>query len=31
VIDSTWPLAEAGAALDRLESGDQFGKLVLQV
>lgn len=31
VIDSTWPLAEAGAALDRLESGEQFGKIVLEI
>ena len=31
VIDSTWPLSEADAALDRLESGEQFGKIVLEV
>jgi NADPH:quinone reductase-like Zn-dependent oxidoreductase len=31
VIDSTWPLSDAGAALDRLESGEQFGKIVLEV
>ena len=29
VLDSVRPLAEAGAALDRLESGEHFGKLVL--
>lgn len=31
VIDSTWPLAEAGTALDRLENGEQFGKIVLEI
>ena len=31
VIDSTWPLSEADAALDRLEQGEQFGKIVLEV
>ena len=31
VIDSTWPLSEAEAALDRLETGEQFGKIVLEV
>ena len=30
VIDSTWPLDDADAALDRLESGEQFGKIVLE-
>jgi NADPH:quinone reductase-like Zn-dependent oxidoreductase len=30
VLDSTWPLAKAEAALDRLESGEQFGKIVLE-
>ena len=29
VLDSVHPLAEAGAALDRLEEGGHFGKLVL--
>lgn len=29
VLDSVHPLAEAGAALDRLEAGGHFGKLVL--
>ena len=31
VLDSVRPLAEAEAALDRLESGEHFGKLVLSV
>ena len=31
VLDSVRPLAEAGAALDRLASGAHFGKLVLRV
>jgi NADPH:quinone reductase-like Zn-dependent oxidoreductase len=31
VIDSTWPLDEAERALDRLEGGEQFGKIVLSV
>ena len=31
VIDSTFPLAEAGAAHARMESGDHVGKIVLQV
>lgn len=29
VVDRVYPLAEAGAALARLESGEQFGKIVL--
>ncbi len=31
VIDSTYPLAQVHAALDRLESGEQFGKVALQI
>lgn len=31
VLDSVRPLAEAGAALDRLEAGEHFGKLVLEL
>jgi len=31
VLDSVRPLEEAGAALERLESGDHFGKLALAV
>ena len=31
VIDSTRPLAEAAAAHERMESGGQFGKLVLAI
>jgi zinc-binding alcohol dehydrogenase/oxidoreductase len=31
VVDSVRPLAEAEAALTRLESGEHFGKLVLQI
>ena len=30
-IDSTFPLAEAARAHERLESGDQFGKVVLSI
>jgi len=30
-IDSTYPLAEAATAHERLESGAQFGKIVLQI
>ena len=30
VVDSVRPLAEAGAALERLASGEHFGKLVLE-
>lgn len=29
VVDTAYPLAEAGSALDRMESGSHFGKLVL--
>jgi NADPH:quinone reductase-like Zn-dependent oxidoreductase len=31
MIDRTFPLTEARAALERLESGDHFGKIVLEV
>ena len=31
VLDSVRPLAEAEAALDRLASGEHFGKLVLEI
>jgi zinc-binding alcohol dehydrogenase/oxidoreductase len=31
VLDSVRPLAEAEAALDRMESGEHFGKLVLSI
>jgi putative PIG3 family NAD(P)H quinone oxidoreductase len=31
VIDSTFPLEQAGAAHERMESGDHVGKIVLQV
>jgi NADPH:quinone reductase-like Zn-dependent oxidoreductase len=31
VIDSVYPLAEARAAHERMESGDHFGKLVLRI
>ncbi len=31
VIDSTRPLADAEAALARMESGEHFGKLVLTI
>jgi NADPH:quinone reductase-like Zn-dependent oxidoreductase len=31
VVDSVHPLVEAGAALDRMESGQHFGKLVLEI
>jgi NADPH:quinone reductase-like Zn-dependent oxidoreductase len=31
VIDRVYPLAEAGAALARLERAEQFGKIVLRV
>ena len=30
-VDSVYPLAEAGAAHERLESGEQFGKVVLRI
>jgi zinc-binding alcohol dehydrogenase/oxidoreductase len=31
VVDSTYPLDEAEAALRRMESGKQFGKIVLRI
>jgi D-arabinose 1-dehydrogenase-like Zn-dependent alcohol dehydrogenase len=31
VIDSVYPLAEARAAHERLESGDQLGKVLLSI
>jgi zinc-binding alcohol dehydrogenase/oxidoreductase len=31
VVDSTFPLAEARAAHERLEAGEQFGKIVLTI
>jgi NADPH:quinone reductase-like Zn-dependent oxidoreductase len=31
VIDRTYPLAEAGAAQERLALGEQFGKIVLEI
>jgi NADPH2:quinone reductase len=31
VIDSTFPLAEAAAAHERLEAGEQFGKILLEI
>ena len=31
VIDSRYPLAQVHAALDRLESGQQFGKVALEL
>jgi NADPH:quinone reductase-like Zn-dependent oxidoreductase len=31
VVDSVYPLAEARAAHERLEAGEQFGKIVLTV
>ena len=31
IVDSVYPLAEAAAAHERLESGDQFGKVVLSI
>jgi NADPH:quinone reductase-like Zn-dependent oxidoreductase len=30
-LDSVYPLAEAAAAHERLESGSQFGKVVLRI
>jgi D-arabinose 1-dehydrogenase-like Zn-dependent alcohol dehydrogenase len=30
VIDSAWPLAQAALALQRMEQGDQFGKIVMR-
>ena len=31
VVDKTFPLAEAAAAQERLESGDQLGKITLSI
>ena len=31
VIDRVFPLAEARAAHERMERGDQFGKIVLRI
>jgi NADPH:quinone reductase-like Zn-dependent oxidoreductase len=31
VVDSVFPLAEARAAHERMESGEQFGKIILQI
>lgn len=31
VIDSRYPLTEVHAALDRLQSGAQFGKVVIDI
>ena len=31
VIDTVFPLAEARAAHERLEAGEQFGKILLEV
>jgi zinc-binding alcohol dehydrogenase/oxidoreductase len=31
VVDSVFPLAEARAAHERLESGEHFGKVVLRI
>jgi zinc-binding alcohol dehydrogenase/oxidoreductase len=31
VVDSVFPLAEAAAAHERLEAGEQFGKIVLEI
>ena len=31
VIDSVYPLAEARAAHERLEAGEQFGKIVFEI
>jgi zinc-binding alcohol dehydrogenase/oxidoreductase len=31
VIDEIFPLAEARAAHERLEAGEQFGKIVLRI
>jgi NADPH2:quinone reductase len=30
-VDSTFPLSEAARAHERLESGEQFGKIVLTI
>ena len=31
IVDSVLPLAEARAAHERLEAGEQFGKIVLRI
>jgi len=31
IVDSTFPLAEANAAHERMESGEHVGKIVLEV
>jgi zinc-binding alcohol dehydrogenase/oxidoreductase len=31
VVDTVFPLAEARAAHERLEAGEQFGKIVLRI
>jgi NADPH:quinone reductase-like Zn-dependent oxidoreductase len=31
VVDSTYPLAEVQAALQRLDAAEQFGKVVLSI
>jgi NADPH:quinone reductase-like Zn-dependent oxidoreductase len=31
IVDHVFPLAEAGAAHERLEAGDQLGKVVLKI
>lgn len=31
VVDSVFPLAEARAAHERMEAGEQFGKIVLTI
>ena len=31
VVDTVFPLAEAAAAHERLESGEQLGKIVLRI
>ena len=31
VVDTVFPLAEARAAHERLEAGEQFGKIVLAI
>ena len=31
VVDSVFPLAQAAAAHERLEAGDQLGKIILRI
>lgn len=31
VVDSVYPLGEAAAAFERMEQGQQFGKIVLEI